>query len=198
MILKYSYYIPDTRRIIMEVIGIVSSPRKISNSDTLVQTILDGASSAGHKTVKYNLNDLKFKGCQACMYCRAHEACTQKDELTTVLESIKKADVVIFSSPIFMREACGQFRLLEDRMFQFMDPKFQPRLKPTKKAIIVTSQGNPDPKAFEYVADNLGQILTTCGFKVIETIRMSSGNDGKAVKERKDLLEEARKVGASL
>jgi multimeric flavodoxin WrbA len=182
----------------MEVLGIVSSPRKKGNTDALVQSLLDGASSVGHKTVKLNLNDLKFKGCQACMYCRAHEACSQKDDLTKLFESMKKADMVVFSSPIYMGELIGQFRLMEDRMFQFMDVNFQPRIKPTKKAVIMTSQGNPDPKAFDRVSTDLARILTGCGFDVVETLKVTGGNDPNAAKGHKDLMEKARKIGSSL
>jgi multimeric flavodoxin WrbA len=182
----------------MEVVGIVGSPRKKGNSDTLVQAILDGAGSVGHTTVKYNLNDLKFKGCQGCMFCRTHEACSQNDGMTMVFESMKKADVVVFSSPIYMRELNGQFRLMEDRMFQFMDANFNPRFIPAKKAVIVTSQGNPDQKAFKRATGRLSDILKSCGFDIVETLRMTSGNDPKAVGSRQDLLEKARSIGSSL
>ena len=56
----------------MKAIGIVASPRKNGNVDTLVQAVLSGAQEAGYETKKYNLNDMKFQGCQACNYCKSH------------------------------------------------------------------------------------------------------------------------------
>ena len=56
-----------------KIVGIVASPRKGGNTDTIVQAVLDGAKEAGAHTVKYYLNDLKYVGCQACMYCRQHK-----------------------------------------------------------------------------------------------------------------------------
>lgn len=38
---------------IMKAIGIVGSPRKNGNVDTLVQTVLDGALDAGYQIAKY-------------------------------------------------------------------------------------------------------------------------------------------------
>ena len=182
----------------MNVIGIISSPRKNGNTETLVHAVLEGATSAGHHTSTVHLNDLKFVGCQACNYCKAHEGCKQKDDLSKVLEDIRKADAVIFSTPIYFGQLNGQFRLFEDRMFSFIDATFSSNLKPGKKAVIVTSQGNPDPKAFENASKDFGKIMSMAGFKVVDTITMSNGNNPGAVKERKDLLEEAKKVGAAL
>jgi len=180
----------------MQVLGIVASPRKNGNTDTIVQTILDGAASVGHKTSKVNLNDLKYKGCQGCMYCRTHDHCSQKDDMTGLMDQIKKADVVIFSTPVYMLELSGQFRIMEDRMFPFMDVNFQPRLN-SKKAVIVTSQGSPEAKAFDHATDGLANILKTCGFTVVDTIKMTMGNDPKAAKAKKDLMDSAKKLGAS-
>lgn len=182
----------------MKVIGIVGSPRKNGNTDTLVQTILDGASSAGHDTTKVYLNDLKFVGCQACNYCKAHEGCRQKDDLSKVLQDIREADTVVFSAPIYFGQLNGQFRLFEDRMFSFIDATFHSNLKPGKKAVIVTSQGNHDPKAFENASMEFGKFLSMGGFKLVDTIAMSNGNNPGSIKERKDLLEKAKKVGAAL
>ncbi|OPY33160.1 MAG: Iron-sulfur flavoprotein [Methanomassiliicoccales archaeon PtaU1.Bin124] len=182
----------------MEVIGIVSSPRRNGNTDKLVQSALDGASSAGHKTRKINLNDLNFKGCQACNYCRVNDGCKQKDDLIGVLDAIRNADAVVFGVPIYMGQLNGEFRLFEDRMFSFIDASFHSRLKPGKKAIIITSQGNGDAKAFEQPSDDLAKILAMSGFKVTDIIRMSNGNSPSAIDDRKELLDMARSAGIGL
>ncbi|MCE5296151.1 MAG: flavodoxin family protein [Euryarchaeota archaeon] len=176
----------------MEVLGIVSSPRKKGSTETLVQAILDGASSAGHSTVRIDLNDLELKGCQACMRCRTHEACSHKDDLTSVFDRMKKADAVVFSSPIYMGQRSGHFRPMEGRMFQFTDMHFQPRITPAKKAVIVTSHGDPEPKAFEGMSSELARTLKLFGFDVVERLNTSGGNDPRAVNERQDLLDKGR------
>ncbi len=59
----------------MLAIGIVGSPRKNGNIDTLVGAVLDGAKEAGYTTERYNLNQMKNIGCQACNYCKSHDGC---------------------------------------------------------------------------------------------------------------------------
>ncbi len=38
----------------MKVIGIVGSPRKHANTETLVQAVLDGAKEKGHETESFS------------------------------------------------------------------------------------------------------------------------------------------------
>lgn len=83
-------------------------------------------------------------------------------------------------------------------MYSFIDSGFRSRLAAGKKAVIVTSQGNPDLSAFEKAADEFAGILKLLGFEVVEIIRMESGGPPDAVLERKDLLDQARSVGSSL
>jgi len=46
-------------------IGIVGSPRKNGNVDTLVSRVLEGAREAGLDTSKYLLNEMKYSGCRS-------------------------------------------------------------------------------------------------------------------------------------
>jgi len=159
---------------------------------------LDGAEEAGYQTEKYHLNDLSYSGCQACNYCKSHENCKIDDDLSGLLEDIAEADAVVFGSPIYFYLFTGQFKLMEDRMYSFIDPGFNSRLKPGKKAVIVTSQGNPDLSAFEKAATEFAGILELLGFEVAEIIRMANGGAPDAVLERNDLLEKAKATGLAL
>jgi len=181
----------------MKAIGIVGSPRKNGNVDTLVQTVLDGARETGYQITKYNLNEMKYLGCQACGYCKSHDQCKLDDDVSKVLREIAEADAVVFGSPIFFRLFTGQFKLMEDRMYSFIDAGFNSRLRPGKKAIIVTSQGNPD-LVVEKAATDFAEALKFLGFEVTEIIRMSNGGAPNAVLERKDLLEKAKSAGLAL
>lgn len=50
----------------LKVVGIIASPRKGMNTDTLVTKVLDGAQSVGVTVEKIYFNDLEIKPCQAC------------------------------------------------------------------------------------------------------------------------------------
>ena len=186
------------REIAMKTIGIVGSPRKNGNVDRLVQAVLDGAEEAGRETTKYHLNEMNYSGCQGCNYCKSHENCRLDDDLSDLLKDMAEADAVVFGSPIYFYLFTGQFKLMEDRMYSLVDAGFNSRLAPGKKAVIVTSQGNPDLSAFEKAATEFAGILKRLGFEVAEIIRMGGGNAPDAVMERKDLLDKAKAAGRAL
>lgn len=159
----------------MKAIGIVGSPRKNGNVDALVQTVLDGAKEAGYQITKYNLNEMKYSGCQACGYCKSHDHCQLDDDVSKLLREIAEADAVVFGSPIYFHLFTGQFKLMEGRMYSFIDAGFNSRLRPGKKAIIMTSQGNPDLAAFQKAATDFAEASEFLGFEVAEIIRMANG-----------------------
>ena len=159
---------------------------------------MDGAEEAGYQTEKYILNEMNYSGCQGCNHCKTADECKIDDDLTGLLEDIREADAVVFGSPIYFFLFSGQFKLMEDRMYSFIDPGFNSRLAPGKKAVIVTSQGNPDLSAFEKAADDFAEVLKFLGFEVVDIIRMANGGAPDAVLARRDLLEKARAAGRAL
>ncbi len=179
----------------MKAIGIVGSPRKNGNTDTLVQAVLDGAKEAGYQTEKYYLNEMSYMGCQGCGYCKAHENCQLKDDVSKLLEALQKADAIVFGSPIYFFQFTGQFRLMEDRMYSLVDSNFNSRVKPGKKAVIVTSQGNPDENAFNGAIQEFANVLKLVGIQLTGIVKMANGGSPDAVKSRKDLLEKAMALG---
>ena len=66
------------------------------------------------------------------------------------------------------------------------------------KAIIVTSQGNPDLSAFEKAANEIAGALKLLGFQVTEIIRMGGGSAPDVAMRRKGLLDKAGSDGLAL
>ncbi len=42
--------------------------------------------------------------------------CVQKDDAPEIMEKLRRADVLIFATPIYYYEMCGQMKALLDRM----------------------------------------------------------------------------------
>ncbi|HON36680.1 MAG TPA: flavodoxin family protein [Methanothrix sp.] len=182
----------------MKALGIVGSPRRNGNVDTLVSKVLEGAQEAGLETSKYILNEMNYSGCQACEYCKSHDHCRLDDDLTELFAEMKEADAVVFGSPIYFFLFSGQFKLMQDRMYSLIDAAFVPRLRPGKRAIIVTSQGNADVASYAKAADDFALALKMLGFELKDIIRMVDGIAPDAALARKDMLDMARSAGAAL
>lgn len=182
----------------MKVIGIVGSPRKNGNTSTLVQQVLEGAAEAGAETKTFILNEMNYKGCQGCSYCKTHEKCKLEDDLVELFDELTKADGVVFGSPIYFAQFTGQMRLFLDRCYSLINPDFSSRIPAGKKAIIVGSQGMPDPAAFAKVFEEFGESISRLGLEVKETLIAAGCNAPGDVKSNTDLMEKAKNAGKNL
>ena len=117
----------------MKVIGIVGSPRKNGNTNIVVQQILEGAAEAGAETRTFLLNEMNYRGCQACDYCKSHEKCKLEDDLTELFEEMARAEGAIFGAPIYFAQFSGQMRLFLDRCYSLINSDFSARLPAGKK-----------------------------------------------------------------
>jgi len=85
----------------LKVVGIVASPRKAMNTDTLVTKVLEGAKSVGAQTEKIYLNDLEIKPCQACAKYPAPEFCFYEDGMQKIYAALETADVLVIGTPAY-------------------------------------------------------------------------------------------------
>lgn len=117
----------------MKVIGFVGSPRKNGNIDVLVQQVLQGASAAEAETKIFYLNELDFKGCQGCNFCKVNNRCGLQDDMTSLYDEIANAGAIVIGSPVYIGQVSGQTKLFLDRWYAFMNPDFSTRLEKGKK-----------------------------------------------------------------
>lgn len=127
----------------LKILAISGSPRPDSNTDIIIESILNGAKDAGHSTEFIKLNDLDFSPCQACDDCRIApgKRCKLKDEGVEVLRKTEECDVLIFGSPIYMGGVSAQAKAYIDRWYSFKDKNRISELVGDRRVIGVYSQG---------------------------------------------------------
>lgn len=183
----------------MKVIGIVGSPRKNGNTNAIVQEVLKGAAEAGAETRTFLLNEMNYRGCQACDYCKSHDRCKLEDDLAGLFEEMKVADGIVFGAPIYFAQFSGQMRLFLDRCYSLINADFSPRLPVGKKAVIIGTQGAPDPAAFKGVYDEFrGQISSFMCMDVKDTLLGIGYHAPGEVKNNTELMEKAKTTGYNL
>lgn len=99
----------------MRVLGLVSSGRKDGNTNTLVDTILEGAKSKGHVTKKVFLADFKIHPIGDCATCREAGACVIDDDFDKVMNEALEADCIIFGTPVYWWGPSAQLKTFMDR-----------------------------------------------------------------------------------
>ena len=183
----------------MKVIGIVGSPRKNGNTNTLVQQVLEGVVETGAETRIFLLNEMKYSGCQACDYCKSHEKCKLEDDLAEIFEELAEADGVIFGAPIYFGQFSGQMKIFLDRCYSLINSDHSTRLQCGKKAIIVVAQGIPDPAAYKEVYEEFGgQISRFMGMDVKDTLVAAGYHTQGDVNHDVELIQKAKTVGLQM
>lgn len=99
------------------VLILSGSPRRGGNSDLLCDQFLLGAQGAGHKVEKIRLADLTINYCTGCGACiDTPGKCVQQDDMSTVLEKMIAADVIVMATPVYFYTMNGQMKTLIDRV----------------------------------------------------------------------------------
>lgn len=179
----------------MKILAIKSSPRKNGNTNTIIDKILEGARENGHLVRSYDLNEMNYKGCQACRVCKEKGVyCILNDDLKDYWDKLRTADVLVLGSPNYMGTVSGLFKSFIDRHYCTKDIKMNSKLTPNKKAILVFSQGVSDKTYYKSNYDVIEKYLKTHHIKV-QTI-IHSGH--VHAKEDKELMEKGYQLGKNL
>ena len=185
----------------MKVIGFIASPHKEGNTAWIVNKILEGAKEQGAQTQAYYFSDLDIKPCQGCLGChKGDKGCVINDDMQKLYAAIEQADAIVLGSPIYMGQMSAQAKILTDRLFAVISPRFSPHFKEKavkKKLILTFNQGNPDSSMFQSYIDYTKHTFQLLEFDVKEVPVITSMRNGPA-HERKDLDTALKAVGSSL
>ena len=98
------------------VLIISTSLRGGSNSELLAKECAKGAEEAGNCVELLSLKGKKIQYCIGCLSCIKTGKCVQKDDAPEIMEKLRRADVLVFATPIYYYEMSGQMKTLLDRM----------------------------------------------------------------------------------
>ena len=99
----------------MQVLGIMASPRRGSNTEMLLDRVLAGAAASGAKVETVVAVDLDISPCLEIYACEAAGECAIADDMQAIYHQIEAADVVVLASPIFFYGLTAQAKAIVDR-----------------------------------------------------------------------------------
>lgn len=114
----------------MNVLAFNGSPRmKKGVTDSLVRTFLDGAESAGAHTETVYIAEQKIKYCVGCFNCwfKHPGRCIHDDDMPTIRQKIKAADVIVFGCPVYFDGFTAQMKTMLDRLIAGGSPFIENR-----------------------------------------------------------------------
>ena len=179
-----------------KIVAIISSPRKNGNTDFLVNTAAKAAEENGNEVQTFYLNKLaNKKGCQGCNACKMNGgSCVTKDDLTPILDAIRDADGIILSSPVYFGEACGQYRMLEDRLYGFLKADFSISFNPGKKVAVITAAGSAGADALADKIEGVMKGYFKC--EPVGKLAVVTKNEKDFSEKNADLIAQAKALGS--
>lgn len=182
----------------LQIVAINASPRSSGNTAQLLQMFIDEIKRQVPDAVSslVQLNSLAFRGCQGCRGCKQEAAtgCTERDELTAVLDQLAAADIWLIGTPIYMGQMSGQCKLFLDRFYGFTGPNWTSRLPAGKRAVVCSTQGAIDKAQHTGAVDLMARLLSRRGFAAVESLITS----GVLQPDSPELQAEVKAVVASM
>jgi multimeric flavodoxin WrbA len=104
----------------MNVIGIVGSPRKGGNTEIMMREALASAKKAGAETEMILVADQNISPCNGCGACTGGDGCIIEDDMQKVYEKLLLADGLIFGTPVYFINVSAQAKAIIDRTLPFL------------------------------------------------------------------------------
>ena len=133
---------------------IAGSPRKGMYSDRIAERFA-GLTDA---EIIYARN-LRIGPCRACGYCKGagNGTCVQKDDMPSVLESIRTSDGIALISPVYWWQTTAQIKLVIDRLYALRDGE----LKGKKLAVIMNGEAEDSDAEYRILSEQTANINST-------------------------------------
>ena len=177
----------------MKILALIGSPRIGSNTDILVDRVLQGAKSCDHVTEKLYLYDYKILPCIDCRRCKKDDfTCHLLDEMSEIYPRLEEADLIVFGTPVYWYGPTAKMKLFIDRMRPFIASG---KLK-GKRGVVVTpseegdSCSGPLMEMFHMSFEYLG--MTYAGSILVKAYERAE------VRDNEEDLKKAYELGATL
>jgi len=134
-----------------DIVMISGAPRQGGNTERLAAAFVEGAKSAGKNVVTFQAAKMKIGGCRGCGHCMGNKGvCIQKDDMPAILDALRKADAVVFVSPVYFYDMTAQLKLVIDRTFALLEVDAAGEYNvstPIKKAALLMTCGDSTEEA---------------------------------------------------
>ncbi len=187
------------------IIGLLGSPLPHGNTAKLLDAALKGASDAGCGVEKIEVAHLAFRPCREIFYCREHETCAMKDDMTAIYEKFRELDSLIVATPVMTMGIPGALKSFMDRFQVFYMAKYHrgrpfisPEQRRRRKMLFISIAGMNLPTVFEgakMTAKAFGEIIDCPYWDEVLRNDMDTIQD---IRTRPEVMEAAYRKGYEL
>lgn len=188
----------------MKITYISGSPRSGGNSETLADHFIERCRQQGASVQSFQLNNLNYRGCQACDGCKSGaDHCVLDDELTPVLAAVATAEIIVLATPVYYGDVSSQLKGFIDRTYSFLKPgyiaeKHPSRFSQRKQLVFIVAQGHRDPECFADILPRYSDIFHWTGFATTWPLRVVNVYHRGDIDARDELFSEAEQLADKL
>lgn len=177
-----------------KVVIISSTNRKGGNSEILAQNFKKGAIDSGYNVDFIFLRDIKMEFCKGCLACQKIHKCIINDDINSLLEKIRKSDVIAFATPIYYYSISGQLKTFLDRMNPLYGNDYNFR-----EIYFMASAFDSSEKAFNIAIKDIEGWISCFEKSELKGVILGKGlGDIKDAEKNKNLLDKAYSMGKNI
>jgi multimeric flavodoxin WrbA len=150
-----------------KIIGISGSPIKNSNTDRLVQAVLD---SSGLPSEFVKLSKINVRPCIACLGCKKDNVCKVKDDFPSLAEKVRGAGAIVVGGYSPYGVVDGFTKAFLERLFSL---RHQNGLNRGKLAVVVATGIGRGAPGLEEASNQITHALTLEGMEVMGQLKVN-------------------------
>ena len=188
------------RRTNLKIIAFNGSPREGGNTEELLNSAIRGT---GEDVEIFRLQSMNISPCLNCGGCDDTGICIVEDDFQRVAEAIRKADRIIFASPVFFMGISAQAKALVDRCQSFWCEKFLlereiPVGEHGRKGLVLMVGGMKKDRGMNCAASQGVAFLRTVSVPENETLKYMGVDAKGAILKHPTAIKEAEEAGKFL
>ena len=186
----------------IKVLGISGSPHRHGNTETLLDSFLEGAKSAGAVVEKVVLKELSYTPCRGCNACHKNGECIVKDDAISLYEKILASDCLAVASPIYTMGITAEIKGFIDRQQYLWARKFilktlyfsDVHIK-RHKGVFISTAGLGWKNVFDGAFPVITALFNTTGFEYYDNVIANDMDRYGGINRHPTALKEAFEKG---
>ncbi len=154
-----------------QILGISGSPIKNSNTDRLIQAVLN---SSGLRSEFVKLSKINVKPCIACLGCTKDNICKVKDDFPQLAEKVRQADAIVVGGYSPYGSVDGFTKAFLERLFSL---RHQNGLNRGKFAVVVASGIGRGAPGLEETSKQIEHALTVEGMEILDNLKITGNTE---------------------
>ena len=179
----------------MKILGVVTSHRRLGNTEILVKEALMGAEEGGAEVEIMRWTDYHIRPCEGlatCLFSATGCKLKDDDDHDYLLQRIYDCDGLVFGSPCYIKEATANVKQFIDRLFILASHPSRARGKP---AVVIMPYATRGWTQYAFLQPNL--LLSLLGMNVIDRALVHTQGISEAI-AHPEALERVRGMGKAV